>query len=120
LEYFDMLFRKLPSSFYREQGVNCPDFFWLNEEQYKSYDTFRPKSNRDATDLPPVEVANGIKQIMQEQISLPVGDLERITAQLFGFAHMNSAVKMAVNNGIAEAIKRNYIIVNDGKVFKGI
>jgi very-short-patch-repair endonuclease len=110
---FEALFKQLP--FYKETGVNCPDFFWLNKKQYLSYSIYRPQSNRDALDLPPTEIANGIKQILTEQISLPIADLLRATRQLFGFVRSGNNIDAAIYRGINEAVKRNYITVENGK-----
>jgi very-short-patch-repair endonuclease len=112
--YFEALFLQIP--FYRERRTGCPDFFWLNEEQYKSYAIYRPESDRDPLDLPPAEIANGIKQILTEQICLSHSDLAHAATRLFGFSHTGANINAAMYRGINEAIKRNYIkIDNNGK-----
>ncbi|MDR1680500.1 MAG: DUF3320 domain-containing protein [Prevotellaceae bacterium] len=112
--YFETLFRQLP--YYRETGIYDPDFFWLNEEQYRSYRAYRPESTRDAPDLPPLEIANGIRQMLSEQISLPAGDLIRVTIQLFGFSHAGIKIDTAMYRGIHEAIKRKYIVMDEDRI----
>lgn len=110
--YFDELFTK----------INCiiktdDDFitFWKNEEQLNSYKTFRPKSERNILDLPPDEVANAIKHILEAQISLPTKDLSRVTAQLFGFSRTGNNVDAAMYRGIRKAVQRGYIKINNGR-----
>ncbi|MDR2652807.1 MAG: DUF3320 domain-containing protein, partial [Prevotellaceae bacterium] len=110
-DYFETLLNTPP--FYREIGNDCPDFFWLNEEQYKYYDIYRPESNRDVLDLPTVEIANGIKQILTEQLGLPVSELIRATMQLFGFRALSNNIDAAMKRGLNEAIKRNYIKIDN-------
>lgn len=110
--YFESLFQEIPHySKSHEEFV----FFWKNEEQAKSYTTFRSKSERDAVDLPPEEVANGIKYILENEMSLPTKDLSRITAQLFGFARGGSNVDAAMHRGIREAVNKGYIKVDNGR-----
>ncbi|MDR1121415.1 MAG: DUF3320 domain-containing protein, partial [Dysgonamonadaceae bacterium] len=110
--YFDTLFNRI-------QGVRKTegDFasFWKSEEQMNAYITFRPISDRVALDLPPAEVANGIKHILESQISLPAKDLSRVTAQLFGFARTGNNVDTAMYQGMREAVKRGYIKVENGR-----
>ncbi len=90
-------------------------FFWSNKEQFDNYTVFRPDSGRDATDLPPEEVANGIRQILEEQISLPTPDLARLAGQLFGYSRMGANVETAMSRGIAAAATKGYIKVENGR-----
>ena len=90
-------------------------YFWKSEEQMISYSTFRPISERTALDLPPEEVANGLKYLLEAQISLPTNDLTRVTAQFFGFARTGNNVDIAMKQGIREAVKRGYIKVESGR-----
>jgi hypothetical protein len=108
--YFEMLFSRM--SFYKiiHEGVM---FFWKGYEQMQNYAIFRPDSDRDATDLPPEEVANGIKQILEEQISLPLPDLARVTGQLFGYTRMGVNVESAMYQGIKIAVTKGYIKIDN-------
>lgn len=110
--YFETLFVSLPYYRVKHDGIA---FFWNNKEQCENYELYRPLSIRDAVDLPPEEVANGIKQILQEQISLPTPDLAKLTAQLFSFARSGTNVEASMQRGINEAIKRDYMKVENGK-----
>jgi hypothetical protein len=71
---------------------------------------------RDAGDLPPEEVANGVKLILQNQISLLRGDLVRETAKLFGYARIGSNVEMAMNAGIDQAVQMGFAFVEGERV----
>lgn len=110
--FFDELFRD-SDCYQTTDGVHC---FWINKEQMNSYTTFRPKSERDAVDLPPREIANGIKHILASQIGLPSKDLIRITAQLFGFVRTGNNVESAMMNGIKMAVKLGYVKIENDKV----
>ncbi len=111
--HLDMIISELP--FFKTQHDGTV-FYWLNEEQYKSFDTYRTMSERDAADLPPEEVANAVRQILTDQISLPAKDLLRITAQLFGFARSGTNVDIAINKGIVEAERKGFIKANGDRI----
>jgi very-short-patch-repair endonuclease len=110
--HFESLFKMMPFHKVVHEGIAC---FWQSKEQMDNYSIFRPNSGRDATDLPPEEVANGIKQVLEEQISLPTSDLARLTGQLFGYARMGTNVGTAMNRGIKVAVAKGYIKVENGR-----
>lgn len=112
--YLDNIMFELPFFSKEHEGIV---FFWASEEQCNSYSIYRTDSSRDATDLPPEEIANGIKQILQQQISLPTKDLLRITAQLFGFARSGTNVESAIYRGMKEAAERGFMKVDNGRAF---
>lgn len=105
---------------FRECGYYQSDnegliFLWLDEAQCRQYSAYRPNSDRDATDLPPEEVANAMKQILTDDISLPTTDLSRVCAQLFGFGRSGSNVEAAMTRGMKEAVNRGYMKVENGR-----
>lgn len=89
-------------------------FYWLSKEQYQDYTAFRT-GNRDAVDLPPEEVANAMKYILTNEISLPTTDLSRLCAQLFGFARGGANIDAAMHRGITKAIDKDYLKVENGR-----
>lgn len=91
-------------------------FLWLNKSQCENYEKYRLNSNRDATELPPEETANAIKQILQEQISMPREDLARAASLRLGFSKMGNNVKAAMDLGIDEALKRSLIKQENDKM----
>ena len=91
-------------------------FCWKNREQCISYSIYRPVSEREATDIAPEEIANAIRQLLTDSISLPVADLIKACAQQFGFARMGSNIDAAMQRGIREAVKRNYAKIENERV----
>ena len=110
--YFEFLFSRTSLHKTIHEGVT---FFWKDMTQAENYSVFRLNSGRDATDLPPEEIANGVKQTLEEQISLPTPDLARIVAQLFGFSRMGTNVETAIYQGINAAVSKGYIKVENGR-----
>ena len=91
-------------------------FCWNDKEQCASYSIYRPVSDREATDIPPEEIANAIQQLLTDSISLPAADLIKACAQQFGFARMGSNIDAAMQRGIREAVKRNYAKIENERV----
>ena len=110
--YMETLFSRTPFHKTIHEGVV---FFWRDCAQMENYAVFRINSGRDATDLPPEEVANGIRQTLEEQISLPTPDLARLVAQLFGYARMGTNVEATMYQGIKIAIAKGFVKVENGR-----
>ena len=91
-------------------------FCWNDKEQCASYSIYRPVSDREATDIPPEEIANAIRQLLTDSISLPAADLIKACAQQFGFARMGSNIDATMQRGIREAVKRNYAKIENERV----
>lgn len=83
-------------------------FYWKDKEQCNSYTAYRPKSDRNANELPPEEVANAIRKILTESISLPLPDLSKACALLFGFTRTGSNIDAAMQRGIKVALEKNF------------
>ena len=91
-------------------------FCWNDKEQCASYSIYRPVSDREAIDIPPEEIANAIRQLLTDSISLPAADLIKACAQQFGFARMGSNIDATMQRGIREAVKRNYAKIENERV----
>lgn len=85
-------------------------FFWKVDQDPDKYGIFRTaqfdSQKRDADDLPPEEVANGVSEILSNQISLSKADLIREVARLFGYARIGANVESAMLLGIDKSIER--------------
>ena len=94
--------------------------FWKNTQHRNNYTGFRVMTitghKRDAEDIPADEIANGVKEILTHQISLPNEDLVREASKLFGFARSGANVENAMKKGIAKAIEKGFSIEKDGRV----
>lgn len=101
------------TSYYSSQNEGST-FYWLNEEQYLHYDEYRT-GVRDAADISSEEVANGMRYILSDEISLPTTDLSRLCAQLFGFGRSGSNIDAAMHRGMSKAIEKGYLKVDNGR-----
>lgn len=87
-------------------------YFWKPNHEPATYSIFRitvdDAGKRDADDLPPDEVANAVKEVLKNQVSLLHPDLIRETAKLFGFARVGGNIENAMTLGIAKAIEKGF------------
>jgi len=93
-------------------------FYWNKEQQPENYELFRiPNGDglrRDMEDIPAEEIANAVKHILTNQISLSKEDLVKEVYKLFGFARGSAAMEEIIRAGIKMGVKRGYVAVDDG------
>ena len=97
IEWMDGILDKTP---YYKQEIDGLVFYWNTKEEADSYTGFRIDSKREAVDLPPREVANAARNILEQQVALPLVDLMRVTAQLLGYARFGLNVETAMRRGV--------------------
>lgn len=86
-------------------------FLWPDGLDPEAYRAFRipgdsANTRRDATDLPPEEIANAAQHLLNQHISLPTDDLVRETARLLGYQRLGPRVEPAIRRGIAVLLRR--------------
>lgn len=86
-------------------------FLWQPAQDPEEFSVFRipgadEASKRDAADLPPQEVANAALLILEQHISLPMTDLIRETARMFGFQRTGPTVDKSMRNGIGLLVRK--------------
>ncbi len=90
-------------------------FYWNNEQLPEEYKLFRvPEDDvtrRSLEQISSEEIANAIKYILDNQLSLLKPDLIREVYKLFGFSRGNSSFEEITFEGLGEAIKRNYVAI---------
>ena len=95
-------------------------FFWNKHQNPEEYLDYRIPSTendkRDAEDLPPEEIANAVREILSNQISLPKEELIKEVARTFGFARIGNNVETAMAQGISLAIARKYATNENNRI----
>ena len=86
-------------------------FLWPDDLEPAAYRTFRlpgdsAEARREATDIPPEEIANAAQHLLSQHISLPLDTLVRETARLFGYQRTGQRVEPAIRRGIAVLLTR--------------
>ncbi|MGV3765032.1 MAG: DUF3320 domain-containing protein [Chitinophagaceae bacterium] len=101
-------------------GYNGNTYLWTGGASPANYTGFRSASSdlfkRDADDLPPEEVANCVKDILQNQISLTKADLIRETAKAFGYTRTGGNLEKAMTAGIEKALERGDAVLKEDRV----
>ncbi len=110
--HFEQLLRRLPHYKTVHEGVA---FYWKDQAQADNYALYRTNSGRDATDLPPEEVAIAIRQTLEEQISISTQELARLVAQTLGYARMGANVEAAMHQGLQTALTQGHIKIENAR-----
>jgi hypothetical protein len=115
--YFENLF---PTLQLKAETYNGNVFFWKDDQEPLQYSMYRvhhgEADKREAEDLCPDEVANAIKQVVTNQVSLSKEELLRETAKIFGFARIGNNVEQAMIKGIEAAINKGFVREGSGRV----
>jgi very-short-patch-repair endonuclease len=108
--HFEQLFKEIGL---QARGDGKTAFFWKPGHSADTYIHYRTPASelhkRDAEDLPPEEIANAIRAILQHQISLPQAELIKELARLFGFSRTGTNVENAMLAGIAAATRKGIV-----------
>ena len=88
--------------------------YWENEDKSKKYECYRVNSKRDILDIPILEVMNATCYAIEQQISMPVEDLKRLTSQILGFSRKGTNLELATENAILILIEKNILKNADG------
>ncbi|MDF2935320.1 MAG: hypothetical protein K0Q90_693 [Paenibacillaceae bacterium] len=88
------------------------EFYWPGEASPEAYGVYRvppaDQERRGAEDLPPEEIANAVRHILQMQISLPREEMLRETMRAFGYQRSSAALEKALQAGLDLAIVRGF------------
>lgn len=116
--HFDTMFAVMKVKKTKWDGVV---YFWPKQLDPTHYDVFRvaerEQDRRNAEDLPPEEIANAVKEILFNQISLPQEDLIKETVKLLGYARTGAALEKSVKNGISEVLRRGRAVMEQERVY---
>jgi len=115
--YFNSLFNQMNLK-YTDSGKR---FYWHESQNPENYLKYRVSENeserRDASDIPPEEVSNAIKEILENQISLNRADLIKESARLFGFNRTGGNVELSMQAGVEKAFQRGFAKAEGDRVF---
>jgi hypothetical protein len=96
-------------------------FLWPDSLEPATYRAFRipggsAETRREATDIPPEEIANAAQYLLSQHISLPLNDLVRETARLFGYQRTGQRMEAAIRRGIGLLLTRQMAREEGGTV----
>ncbi len=86
-------------SLYREKSVvDGEPCYWLEKKYADAYTFYRSGSPRSISEIPAVEVVNAVKEVIQEEFSLPKSRIPSVVAKKLGFGSVGSKISETVNN----------------------
>ena len=73
-------------------------------------------SNRDIDDIPSIEIKNAIVLAMSQQLSVPVAELQKQIANMFGFGRRTSKTDQAIDRVLQYLVDHQVVSIHDGNV----
>ena len=111
-EYLDVI---LMAHAYRDpRSDKDGDIYWKSASDADGYDSYRTGGNRDANDIPVIEAANAVVDIIQQNISVPMDELKRVTALQLGFTRRGAKVDALTERAVRLLLREQRIIDNSG------
>jgi superfamily I DNA and/or RNA helicase/very-short-patch-repair endonuclease len=99
--YFHDIYNELELNYTIQNNII---FYWDFQQEPEKYDLLRvaeyDQHKRNAEDIPKEEVKNCIKEILNNQISLPEEDLIKEVAKIFGFNRLGGNVEQSMKFGL--------------------
>ena len=90
--------------------------FWLNEENAKDYQGYRSPSPRSITEIPTIEIANAIKEVVEEEFSLPKDKIPTIAARKLGFSSAGAKINEMIMATVDLMEKMEMVKINNEMV----
>ena len=96
-------------------------FLWPPTQEPNEYRSFRvpgvdERSRRDASDIPPEEIAAAALCVLASQVSLPMSDLIREVARLLGFQRTGQTVEQYIRKGVELLLGRGCAAEHNGMI----
>lgn len=107
--YMDSLYLKLGL---KKTGTDNV-FFWNATQTPSEYCEYRPNSDREALDIPPEEVSNAMRFVLDTNPTMRPEDLMREAARVFCFSRLGNNVQTAMLAGLRMAKERGIIIIEN-------
>ena len=105
------------AAFYRDpMSIGSINSYWLNEEAAKDYQSYRAPSPRVITEIPAVEIMNVVKEVVEEEFSMPIDKIPTIAAKKLGFSGTGSKINEVVKAATALLEQNGIIVTNNGVV----
>ena len=101
------------SGLYQDPLSACGVYsFWLNEESAKGYRGYRAPSPRSITEIPTIEIVNAIKEVIEEEFSLPKDKIPTIAARKLGFSSAGAKISEVIK-AVLTLLEQNAVIINN-------
>ncbi len=97
-------------------------FLWNPGQDPEVYAVYRTgeREKRPIEDICPQEIANAVREVLEEQISLSYSDFIRETAGKFGYSRAGTVIEASVAQGLALAEEKGRAETEDGEKEKRV
>ncbi|MBR5744027.1 MAG: DUF4011 domain-containing protein, partial [Muribaculaceae bacterium] len=90
--------------------------YWFARENSVNYSSYRSPSERNIADIPLVELANVVKEVLEEEFSVNRENLPTIVARKLGFASTGAKINERVLLAVDLMAKRSIVTITDNYV----
>ena len=97
-------------------SFNDKTTLWSDSVTPANYTSFRINSNREALQIPCLEMANAIKYLVANQIAVPMDELKRSVSKIMGFSRWTSSLDIITTDAINYLMHNNEIVEKDDKI----
>ena len=87
--------------------------FWLNEACAQGYKNYRAPSPRNITEIPVVEIVNALREVVEEEFSLPKDKIPTLAARKLGFASSGAKINEVIMTTLHLMEQNGIIRVNN-------
>jgi DNA polymerase III delta prime subunit len=101
---------------YKDPLSDKTRIYWENVEKSSGYTLYRIHSKRDILDIPIIEVMNAMRYVLEQQISLPVEDLKRVTSQVLGFSRKGTNLDAVTGQAVRILLEQGVIMDREGLI----
>lgn len=105
----------LENGYYKDPLFPDKSIYWEDKKKADAFDFFRVHSNREISDIPMPEIMNAAFYIVEQQISIPMEELIRLTLLLFG-SRKGTSVSAVAEQAIQLLMEKGVIKCVDGMV----
>ena len=90
--------------------------YWLDEKSAIGYKYYRAPSPRSITEIPAIEIVNAIKEVVEEEFSLPKDKIPTIAARKLGFSSAGAKICDVINKTLIYLEKNSVVTITNGLV----
>ena len=105
------------SKLYRDPVSVCGvTSFWLDPQVAKYYRNYRSPSPRSITEIPTIEIVNAIREVVEEELSLPKDKIPTIAARKLGFSSAGAKINEIIMAALDLLVKNGVVVINNDYV----
>ena len=87
--------------------------YWTSGQTKSSYAAYRPSTDRDIDDIPPVELRNAAIYVLEQTIVCPEADLVKQVSKTMGFATCGNRIAAAITTVVHDAVEEGLFTKDD-------